>query len=172
MITNQSCESTLNNSVAPSMAQRRNGVFRTWCASLLVAALSITGLRGAEPLPVSSVTASAHDGNVPANTVDGSFSTRWSASGDGQWIQFDFGASRPVGSVAIAWYQGDQRTSRFAIRTSLDQSVWTPVFSGVSSGTTTGMEVYDVADSTARYVSIVCHGNSVNLWNSMVAPPQ
>src|SRR5262245_8729049 len=106
MITNQSIGSTLNNSGAPSLAQRRNGVFRPWCASLIVAALSMTGLPGAEPLPVTSVTASANDGNVPANTIDGSLSTRWSASGDGQWIQFDLGASRPVGSVAIAWYQG------------------------------------------------------------------
>ena len=133
-----------------------------------MAALSICGVRGADtPLAVASVTASAHDGNVPANTLDGSMSTRWSASGDGQWIQYDFGVNRAVGSVAIAWYQGNQRTSRFDVRTSVDQVAWTPVFSGVSSGTTTGFETYDVADSTARYVSIVCHGNSVNLWNSI-----
>jgi hypothetical protein len=35
---------------------------------------------------VASVSASADDGNVPANTLDDNLGTRWSAKGDGQWI--------------------------------------------------------------------------------------
>ncbi len=34
------------------------------------------------------VSASADDGNVPANVLDNDLNTRWSASGDGQWVQF------------------------------------------------------------------------------------
>jgi len=150
------------------LAKRLNRALRACCAVAILATLTISNAPAAlTPLVVVSASASADDGNVPANTLDGSFSTRWSASGDGQWIEYDLGAHRGVGSVAIAWYQGNQRASRFDIRTSTDRSAWTQVFSGVSSGGTTGLETYDVMDSTARYVSIVCHGNNVNLWNSI-----
>jgi hypothetical protein len=54
-------------------------------------------------LSVASVTASADDGNVPANAVDDSLSTRWSAQGDGQWIRFDLGSQATTKSVRIAW---------------------------------------------------------------------
>ncbi len=168
MITNQSVEWNLNGIGAWPPAKRWNRALRAWCAFTLFAALTTWSAQGAQTaLAVASVSASANDGNVPANTVDGSLATRWSASGDGQWIRYDLGANQSVGSVAIAWYKGDLRAARFDIRTSLDQSTWTQVFSGVSSGATTGFETYDVVDSTARYVSIVCHGNSVDLWNSI-----
>src|ERR1041384_3344395 len=84
----------------------------------------------ADKLPISSVTASADDGNVAANTLDGSLATRWSASGDGQWIRFDLGASTTVGSVRIAWYKGDLRRTSFDVQTSDTGSTWTTVFSG------------------------------------------
>src|SRR5437899_452355 len=77
----------------------------TWCGNAL-----------ADKLPVAGVSASADDGNVPANTLDGSLATRWSASGDGQWIRYDLGSSKTVGSLKIAWYQGDQRTSSFDVQ--------------------------------------------------------
>ncbi|NLG85578.1 MAG: discoidin domain-containing protein, partial [Firmicutes bacterium] len=35
------------------------------------------------PLPIVAVSASADDGNVPANAIDGDLDTRWSALGDG-----------------------------------------------------------------------------------------
>jgi hypothetical protein len=118
-------------------------------------------------LDVAAVSASANDGNVPANTLDGSLATRWSAQGDGQWILFDLGASQTVKSVDIAWHQGNTRVSKFDIRTSADGSAWTLVHSGLSSGKTLALETYDVADTTARYVSIIGHGNTVNAWNSI-----
>src|SRR5262249_45465985 len=112
-------------------AKRLNGPLWACCAVALLAALPSSSVQGATtPLAVVSVSASADDGNVPANTVDGSLSTRWSASGDAQWIQFDLGASCTVGSVAIAWYKGDLRSSRFDIRTSTDRFTWSDVFSG------------------------------------------
>ena len=50
---------------------------------------------------------------------------------------------------------------------STDGSSWTTVFSGRSSGTTTGLQSFDFADASARYVRIVGHGNSQNDWNSL-----
>jgi hypothetical protein len=60
------------------------------------------------PLPVSSVVASGYqDPNVPQNTLDNNLGTRWSAFGDGEWIQYDLGAATAVGRVDIAWYQAN-----------------------------------------------------------------
>src|SRR5437773_2643525 len=46
-------------------------------------------------------------------------------------------------------------------------ATWNTVFSGQSSGTIAALETYDVSDSTGRYVRIVGHGTSVDLWNSI-----
>jgi hypothetical protein len=124
-------------------------------------------MAGDPPLAVTAVSASANDGNIPGNTLDGSLFTRWSANGDGQWILFDLGANQTVGSVTIAWHKGDLRVARFEIRTSQNGATWTTVFSGLSSGSTAGFESYDVPDSTARFVVIVGHGNTRDLWNSI-----
>ena len=116
----------------------------------------------------SAVTASTHDGNVPANTVDGSLSTRWSASGDGQWIQYDLGSTgNTVSYVKVAWYKGNERTSVFDVLVSNNGTSWTTVLPGVSSGNTLALETHDFPDATARYVRIVGHGNTANAWNSI-----
>lgn len=117
-------------------------------------------------VPGGSVTASADDGNVPANTVDANLATRWSANGDGQWIRFDLGSTKTVTQVKIAFYNGDTRTSTFDVQTSPDGSTWTTRGSFTSSGTSTALETFNSTDASARYVRILGHGNSVNLWNS------
>jgi len=118
-------------------------------------------------LPVISVIASTDDGNVPENTLDNDLNTRWSASGDGQWIQYDLGANYTVEYLSIAWFKGDQRSARFDIEISSDEINWTKVFSGNSSGTTTAQEVVEIPDTEGRYVKIVGHGNTSNDWNSI-----
>ncbi|HEX6681927.1 MAG TPA: discoidin domain-containing protein [Candidatus Limnocylindrales bacterium] len=96
------------------MSQSRKG----WRLAALIC--GVTGLAGgvgiiglspasAEELTVTAVTARADDGNVPANTIDNNLTTRWSASGDGQWIRFSLGAPRRVNAVALAWHLGDAR---------------------------------------------------------------
>ncbi|TNJ62313.1 DNRLRE domain-containing protein [Paenibacillus hemerocallicola] len=122
---------------------------------------------GQAGLPVSAVTASGDDGNVPANTIDDDLDTRWSALGDGQWIAFDLGSARTVRSVSLAWYRGKERTSSFDIDVSADGASWTNVYSGSSSGLSEELENYGTGDHSARYVRIVGHGNSQNLFNSI-----
>jgi len=126
-------------------------------------------LRGADAvrLPVVSAVASADDGNVPANTLDGLLATRWSANGDGQWIHFDLGTTQAVGSVKIAWHSGNLRQSNFEVQTSGNGSNWTTVLSSQSSGTTTALENYPITQANGRHVRVLGHGNSVNLWNSI-----
>ena len=113
------------------------------------------------------VVASADDGNVASNVMDNDYSTRWSANGDGQWIQFCLGSSSAVTGVQIAFYNGNTRTSTFDILTGTDGENWTTAASGLqSSGTTTNLETFTFSSRTAKYVRIVGHGNSVNTWNS------
>ncbi len=117
--------------------------------------------------PPAIAAASADDGNIAANTLDGNAATRWSASGNPQWIQYDLGVAKTVSYVKIAWYSGNVRATTFDLQVSSDGTNWTNVLSTVSSGTTSALEQYDFADRTARYVRIVGHGNTANAWNSI-----
>ncbi len=113
------------------------------------------------------VSASGDDGNVAANVLDNDLNTRWSASGDGQWIQFCLGDTLSVTGVQIAFYSGNTRSSTFDVLTGTDGINWTTAAAGrVSSGTSLALETFSFAAVDAKYVRIVGHGNSVNLWNS------
>lgn len=129
--------------------------------------VTVTGSAAKFTIPGGSVTASLHDGNVPANTVDGSLATRWSAQGDPQWIRYDLGSVRTPAWVRLAFLNGDTRIYTFDVQLSSDGSNWTTVYSGTSSGTTTALETYNFPNAAARYLQIVGHGNSVNTWNSI-----
>ncbi|OXM84423.1 S-layer homology domain-containing protein [Paenibacillus rigui] len=128
------------------------------------------------PIPVVGVVASSSDGNVEINTIDNNLYTRWSASGDGQWIMYDLDETKRIGYVGIAFYKGDLRSTNLDIQTSNDASNWTTKFSGSSSGTSVNMQAFDIEDTDARYVRIVGHGNSdgsafTSLTDVHVYPP-
>jgi hypothetical protein len=127
----------------------------------------MVGHNGTDPSACQPVVASADDGNVAGNVLDNDLNTRWSASGDGQWIQFCLNTAASVTGVQIAFYNGTSRTSTFDILTSADGVSWTTSASNrVSSGTSLNLETFNITATTAKYVRIVGHGNSVNLWNS------
>lgn len=114
------------------------------------------------------VSASADDGNVAANVLDGSLNTRWSASGDGQYLQFCLDAATTVTGADIAFYQGNTRVATFDLLTSTDGSTWANAATGLkSSGTSLALESFSITPVNAKYVRIVGHGNSVNAWNSI-----
>lgn len=109
-------------------------------------------------------------GNPPNHTIDNSLNTRWSQPGIGQWIKFDLGNTFNVWAVDIAFYLGDQRNSYFDIEVSTDDELFTTVLTGgVSSGISTGLERYTFTPTQARYVRIICNGNSEGgqNWNSL-----
>ena len=125
--------------------------------------VTVTGSQPACP----PVIASADDGNVAANVLDNNFATRWSASGDGQWIQFCLSAVSNVSGVQIAFYNGNQRQSIFDVLTSSDGTTWTNAATGLrSSGTSLALENFSFPARSVKYVRILGHGNTVNLWNS------
>src|SRR5437764_1598531 len=124
------------------------------------------------PLPVASVIASGDDGNIPQNTLDNNLATRWSASGDRQWIRYDLGAVMAIGAVNIAWYRGTEWASAFDIEVSLDSLTWTRAFTGRSSG----QNLQTARDYTPTlpclYVRLVVHRQwsgttQLSLWNSI-----
>jgi hypothetical protein len=120
------------------------------------------------PLRIAAVTASGDDGNVPANTIDNNLDTRWSAEGDGVWIQYDLGTPQTVGSVSLAWHKGDTRTSSFEVQLSGDGSSWTTVLPRRStSGSTLQLENHDFPDKSGRYLRVLGYGNTVNAWTSI-----
>ncbi|MDD9266367.1 cadherin-like beta sandwich domain-containing protein [Paenibacillus sp. GCM10023248] len=112
------------------------------------------------PLQIVEVNASSSDGNVESNTLDNNLFSRWSASGDGQYIMFDLGQPKTIGYVGIAFYKGDLRTTLIDIQTSNDAQSWTNVFTGNSRPGTVDMQAFDIPDTNARFVRIVGHGNS------------
>ncbi|CAN7702549.1 cadherin-like beta sandwich domain-containing protein [Paenibacillus sp. LjRoot153] len=112
------------------------------------------------PIPIVDVNASSSDGNVESNTLDNNLYSRWSASGDGQYIMFDLGQTKRIGYVGIAFYKGDLRSTRIDIETSNDAIAWTNVWSGNSRATTANMQAFDIPDMDARFVRIIGHGNS------------
>nr|WP_246137784.1 MULTISPECIES: discoidin domain-containing protein [Myxococcus] len=114
-----------------------------------------------------AVTASGHDGNVPANAIDGNTATRWSSDGVGQWLRGDLGAAKSVSAVDIAWFRGNERVSHYVISTSTDGAAWTQVSSGSSSGKSTAFERVSFSPVNARYVRITVNGSTMNTWASI-----
>jgi hypothetical protein len=119
-------------------------------------------------LSISKVKASgAQSGNPASSATDNKLDTRWSKKGTGSWIRIDLGSQKTVCRVDIAWYNGIERVNSFSISVSKDTKSYTKIFTGKSSGTTTGLERYDVPDKKARYVKITFTGNNVNNWASI-----
>ncbi|MFB6319419.1 glycoside hydrolase family 88 protein [Saccharicrinis sp. FJH54] len=107
--------------------------------------------------------------NLPENTLDFNFSTRWSSEGIDEWIIYDLGEQRLVESLDIAFYNGNTRKAFFAIEVSDDGENFTEVFNGESNGVTpeNEFENFDFDDVKARYVKYHGFGNSSSFWNSV-----
>lgn len=113
----------------------------------------------------------SNDGHEAENAIDGSTSSssRWSSKGIGKTLTLDLGTESSVQEVAIKWYKGNDRSAYFAIDTSSDNESWYSVLSGgISSGDDASFENIDVNDSNARYVRITGDGNEKDTWNSII----
>jgi len=147
--------------VISSSADRLNAIAGS---VLLIDGLLFIGDANTECVPVL---ASSNDGNLPENVLDNNLQTRWSAKGDGQWIEFCLETENEVDGVEIAFHSGKIRKSIFDVLTSLDRVTWTNVALGLTScGTSNDLEKFSFNKIMAKYVRIVGHGNSLNLWNS------
>ncbi|WP_259617991.1 S-layer homology domain-containing protein [Paenibacillus doosanensis] len=135
-------------------------------------------------LNAGSVTASSYQPNtnyVPANVVDGNWEdpeSRWSASGQGQWLQFDLGQPQPVTYVQIAFLNAAERLSTFEILESNDPDFASSTVllekrkSRSLQATDSVLQPYVLSKpSTARYLRFVGYGNTASgssgNWNSL-----
>ncbi|MGM7722459.1 galactose-binding domain-containing protein [Metabacillus sp. Hm71] len=127
----------------------------------------------ATPLSIVGYRASGSDANIPGYAIDDDINSRWSAYGDGQWIELDLGSQKEISYLGVAFYRGDNRTKTIDIEVSNDQTTWSKVYSGTSSGTTIQLEAFGFEPVTARYVRVV--GRGENQWTSIteihVYPP-
>ena len=113
-------------------------------------------------LKIVQATATADDGNVPANVLDGNEDTRWSAEGSGQKLFLDLGGVQNPTGMKITWYRQDIRTSAFEIL--LDNAALSGRISS-EMGKSTLLTFPD--GSRAKQITIVGYGNSQNNWNSI-----
>jgi hypothetical protein len=144
--------------------------FNTWAE---ITELDIFGSSSSPPptqcgtnLPISGVTASGNDGNVPANVLDNDLNTRWANNAVGSSIRADLGSTQNICSVDVAWAFGDEYQYHFVIATSTDGTTFTNKFSGDSSGTTLDSEKYIIPATDARYVRITVNGNTHPTFNT------
>ncbi|MCR8635557.1 S-layer homology domain-containing protein [Paenibacillus radicis (ex Xue et al. 2023)] len=147
------------------------------------------GEKGKIGLNAGSVTASSYQPNtnyIPANVVDGvwgedtaSQDSRWSASGQGQWLQFDLGQSEKATYLDIAFLNARDRSSSFEILGSNDPEFTTSTIllpkrnSRSLKATDSVMQSYVLTNpSNARYLRLVGYGNSASgssgNWNSIM----
>ncbi|MEC0089679.1 chondroitinase-B domain-containing protein [Paenibacillus macquariensis] len=137
----------------------------------------------------STATASSYqpDTNyVPAKVLDGiwgedteSQQSRWSSSGQGQWLQFDLGQRQTVTFVKIAFLNARERLSSFEILAS-DTAEFNPGTVVLQKQTSRQLQPEDSILQTyvfdhptdARYLRIVGYGNNASgssgNWNSIM----
>lgn len=73
-----------------------------------------------------------------------------------------------ISKVGLWWMNGAARQEIFEMYVSTDGENWKEVFSGKSDGKTNGYEYFNVGgEEKYRYVKVVCHGNTLNTYNSL-----
>ena len=135
---------------------------------MTAAATVLTSMLGmpahAQFLEIQSATGSgSHPSYQPSNAIDGDlrFPSLWIGNGSPEELRLDLGSDQSLGDVQIAWGSGTTRTYTFEIAARSGTSgSWTTIFSGTSSGNTTGFETYSVAEFTGRQVRIRGLSNS------------
>ncbi|MDR0405301.1 MAG: discoidin domain-containing protein, partial [Clostridiales bacterium] len=125
---------------------------------------------GAKEAEIVKVTASAEPeydaGNRATSVLDGSYTTRWTATDDA-WIMLELKNSVNVYAIGVAWFSGDSRTYIYDIEISEDGKEWKQVYSGTSSGSTTDLECFLLGDARAKYIRYQGHGHAAGNWNNV-----
>ena len=105
--------------------------------------------------------------NDAGNAIDDDVSTRWAASGDGEYIVFDLGEEYFICDMQLDFYENASRSYTFDVEVSRDNLTYLPVFQNLPNSTTTGLFDDFVLSRSARYVKITGHGNTENDWNAI-----
>ncbi len=129
-----------------------------------------------EPYEIKSVDGTTQEAvNIPANTIDGNYFTKWAGIKD-QYLIWDLGENKTLGFINLAFINGNARTQQFELLISSDGVAWESVFDGSSGGKTEDDEAFDLKGKTGRYIKFVNKGNStgsewVSISEASVYPP-
>ena len=109
--------------------------------------------------PISVIASAQESGKEASKAADGDFATRWSANGNGQWIEFTFNGVNPITKVGLTGYQYD-KAYMFEINGKQ--------FVNQANRPQGTLIEYDLSDLNiqSNKVRIIGHGNSENGYNS------
>lgn len=98
-------------------------------------------------------------GKEASKAADGDFATRWSANGDGQWIEFTFNDAYPITKVGLTGYLYDKA---YIFEINGKQ------FINQANRPPGSLIEYDLSDMNLKSnkVRIIGHGNSGSDYNS------
>ena len=127
---------------------------------------------GAYKLPIKSVESSGYqEGHYPEYIFDGNEETRWSAEGDGEWIQFELEKEATISHFGVNFTSANVRKAFFDIYASIDNTNWDLIFENTeSSGFAAEPHNFPMSntksDKVYKHVKLVGHMNTENAWNS------
>ena len=99
-----------------------------------------------------------------AAAIDGDLTTLWSSRGAAA-LDVRLARTRVVGAVRVAIARGDRRAAKLRILLSADGKRWQLAKQSMTSGETTGYEVFSFAPRQARWVRLSCDGTTAGPVN-------
>ncbi len=120
-------------------------------------------------LSATAVTATdvPEEDNVPINTQDGDFVSRWTSQTDGAALTIDLGEVKEIDGIAIAFYYGASRNYKYDIQYSADGKTYTELKAGLKSSGDTDQYEWIAAKIKTRYIKFIGHGHETGSWNNM-----
>ena len=106
--------------------------------------------------------------NPAEHLVDGDFTTRWAASGDGVWAEVDLGKVTDISGIALGIYDGAGRQNIFKLMVSENGNDYTVVYDGMSSGTIADEYEAYMFDTKARFIRYEGYQSTAGEWNSVL----
>ncbi|HNW57822.1 MAG TPA: SwmB domain-containing protein, partial [Bacteroidales bacterium] len=107
----------------------------------------------------------------PENIIDNNLSTKWSGSGDGNWVVLKLKKPFKIEYIQIAYPDSQQGSSIFDVSASVDSLSWdNNIMSTVTSCSFSGnYQIFEFPDIYKSidysYLKITGHGNTVDKWN-------
>jgi parallel beta-helix repeat protein len=110
--------------------------------------------------------------DTPDNVNDDDLTSKWSVSGDNQWLLFKLYGSYKISHLSLAFLTGQKYESYFDIYASTDNVSWEPILIKATSCNFSGdFQVFDFpAAKTGTeylYIKLIGHGNSLNNLNTI-----
>lgn len=154
---------------ATNVILKKNGELVGWYMFLITPINNTAKFHSDKQIPIYSYSVSSEPQtqNGVANLFDGDFTTKYATDEQGGNVIMDLGSVIEGNlKLNISCLSGDKRTENFKIEYSIDGLNYTEVFNGTNSGTTTGLEQFDIG-SKARYVRVGFYGSSQGAWVSV-----